>query len=46
MLVRPRLDPDLKTEDMKRFVEAADAGFVATEAALDAAMEELEALEE
>lgn len=34
ILVRPRLDPDLKTEDMGRFAEAVDVGFVATEAAL------------
>ena len=45
VLVRPRLDPDLKTEDMRRFVEAADAGFVATEAALELAMKELESRE-
>jgi NTE family protein len=43
VLVRPRLDPDMKTEDMKRFAEAAEAGFAATEAALDAAMDVLEA---
>jgi len=42
VLVRPRLDPDLKTEDMKRFSEAADAGYVATEAALELAMKKLE----
>jgi NTE family protein len=42
VLVRPRLDPDLKTEDMSRFAEAADAGFVATEAALELAQKELE----
>lgn len=45
VLVSPRLDPDLKTEDLKRFAEAADAGYIATEAALDAKMEELEAQE-
>ena len=42
VLVRPRLDPDLKTEDMKRYAEAVDAGFVAAEAALDRAQDELE----
>ena len=42
VLVRPLLDPDLKTEDMKRFSEAADAGYVATEAALDLALKNLE----
>ena len=45
ILVRPRLDPDLKTEDLNRFAEAADAGFIATEAALDRNMEELESQE-
>jgi len=39
ILVRPRLDPDLKTEDMRRYAEAVDAGFVATETALEAARE-------
>ena len=41
VLIRPRLDPDLKTEDMKRFAEAIDAGFVAAEAALEKDMEKL-----
>ena len=40
LLVRPRLDPDLKLEDMSRFAEAADAGFVATEAALESSSED------
>lgn len=35
LLIRPRLDPDLKTEDMKRYSEAVDAGFLAAEAALE-----------
>ena len=42
ILVRPRLDPDLKTEDMNRYKEAADAGFEAAEAALDMSAEKLE----
>jgi len=42
VLVRPRLDPDLKTEDFKRYAEAVDAGFVATEAALEQALKDLE----
>ena len=45
LLVRPRLDPDLKTEDLKRFAEAADAGYAATEAALEQSMAKLEAEE-
>ena len=40
LLVRPRLDPDLKLEDMNRFAEAADAGFVAAEAALESSSED------
>ncbi len=43
VLVRPRLDPDLKTEDMGRYAEAVDAGFVAVEAALEMAQKKLEA---
>jgi len=43
VLVRPRLDPDLKTEDFKRYPEAVEAGFEATEAALDKAAQDLEA---
>lgn len=39
ILVRPRLDPDLKIEDMHRYEEAIDAGFVATEVALAKAQE-------
>lgn len=42
VLVRPRLDLDLKTEDMTRYEEAVDAGFVATEAALEMAIKNLE----
>lgn len=42
VLIRPRLDPDLKIEDMSRFEEAADAGFVATEMALEMVQKELE----
>jgi len=42
VLVRPRLDPDLKTEDFTRYAEAVDAGFVATEAALEKARSDLE----
>ncbi len=42
VLVRPRLDPDLKTEDLTRYAEAVDAGFVATEAALEMAGSDLE----
>ncbi|MEN8006025.1 MAG: patatin-like phospholipase family protein [Candidatus Krumholzibacteriota bacterium] len=42
ILVKPRLDPDLKTEDLKRYAEAIDAGFVAAEAALDQAEKDLE----
>jgi len=42
LLIRPRLDPDLKTEDMKRFAEAVDAGFVAAEAALEKVPNKLE----
>ena len=45
VLVRPRLDPDLKTEDFKRYPEAIDAGFEATEAALDKAVSDLETKE-
>jgi NTE family protein len=45
VLVRPRLDPDLKTEDFKRYPEAIEAGFVATEAALDQAVRNLETKE-
>jgi NTE family protein len=45
VLVRPRLDPDLKTEDLKRYPEAIDAGFEATEAALDKAVRDLETKE-
>jgi NTE family protein len=43
VLVRPKLDPDLKTEDFKRYPEAVEAGFEATEAALDKAVQDLEA---
>jgi len=42
ILIRPKLDPDLKTEDMKRYAEAVDAGYVATEAALEAGLDDLE----
>ena len=45
VLVRPRLDPDLKTEDFSRYAEAVDAGFEATEAALDKAVRDLETKE-
>ncbi len=45
VLVRPRLDPDLKTEDFSRYAEAVDAGFEATEAALDKAVSDLETKE-
>ena len=36
LLIRPRLDPNLKIEDFKRYPEAVAAGFEATEAALAA----------
>jgi NTE family protein len=35
MLIRPNLDPDLKIEDLRRYAEAVDVGYEATEAALD-----------
>ncbi len=34
VLIRPQLDPDLKTEDMNRYGEAVEAGYEAAEAAL------------
>jgi len=35
MLLRPDLDPDLKTEDMGRYIEAIEAGFAIADAELD-----------
>jgi NTE family protein len=34
LLIRPELDPDLKMEDMNRYEEAMEAGYAATEKAL------------
>ena len=35
VLIKPRLDPDLKLEDYKRMDEAIDAGYEAAKRALD-----------
>ncbi len=39
VLIKPRLDPDLKLEDYKRMDEAVEAGYVAATKALDDALD-------